>query len=148
MLTPHVELPKAKLQFQKVLERSNSISKYPCSLIDGVTRKPDEEVNGETRPGVSCWSVRSIDEPLPGGVPCWRLLNSATWSVKTGVVITFEAGPAGSQTWLVSPTAFAKGTLGRWKLLARGPGIVAREKAIAKTISSLNIGVLLKFFLE
>jgi hypothetical protein len=65
--------------------------------------------------------------------------------VKIGVVSIFEAGPAGSHSWLVSWTAFPRGTLGRWKKLARGPGIVAREKATAKTISSL-IDVLLKFF--
>jgi hypothetical protein len=35
--------------------------------------------------------------------------------------------------------------VGRWKLLEIGPVRLAREKTTAKTISSLTIGIVLKF---
>ncbi len=38
--------------------------------------------------------------------------------------------------------------VGRWKLPDIGPVRLAREKATAKTISSLTIGIVLKFFPE
>src|SRR5260370_11755320 len=50
-----------------------------------------------------------------------------------------------SQTW---GSARAAGTAGRWKLLDIGPVRVARERATAKTISSLAIGIVLNFFPE
>src|SRR5260370_17202560 len=66
-----------------------------------------------------------------------------------------SAGPAGSQYSEQPPevlrsqtcgSARAAGTAGRWKLLDIGPVRVAREKATAKTISSLAIGIVLNFF--
>src|SRR6266566_2130137 len=150
--TPFGSFPKLKLTPQKLLSSMNSISKFPAALMVEVMRKLLLVVNGPVRSGVSGQSVRSID-----GLADWMLVNSDCSSVKIVFTSVSSAGPAGTQNSehevprvmsQLAISARAVGTVGRWKLLDIGPARLAREKATAKTISSLTIGIVLKFFPE
>jgi hypothetical protein len=60
--------------------------------------------------------------------------------MKMGVVRRSAAGPAGSQGLFWPVRAWAIGIVGRRKLFESGPGIVARENAIAN-MTSKRIGL-------
>jgi hypothetical protein len=105
-------------------------------------------VNGPVRSGVSGQSVKSIE-----GLADWMLVNSDCSSVKIVATSVSSAAPAGTQyseheeprvTSQCAGMARAGCMVGRWKLLDIGPVRLAREKATAKTISSLTIGIVLK----
>src|SRR6266536_4574308 len=84
-------------------------------------------------------------------------VNSDCSSVKMVATSVSSAAPAGTQNsehevprFMSQCAGMARAgwMVGRWKLPDIGPVRLAREKATAKTISSLTIGIVLKFFPE
>lgn len=84
--------------------------------------------------------------------------NSACSSTKIGLLRVSIADPDGIQksehsfalplTGHCGISAWPRLTFGSWKLPDVAPESVTREKATAKRISSLTIGIVLKFFLK